>query len=160
VKRWLLIAIAPVAFVSALYWVISKAGADALPVESYASRAEAEAHGAFSGVPKGWMPGFIPEGATALHAVHNASTRQTWGAFVTPHAGWFPPLASKSPPGDMMLAGAPVALDWWPEFVRGNASSSDLVAKGFRFAFLDNERSPVIVAVRGTEVYWWRLARQ
>ncbi len=159
-KRWLFVAIAPVVFLTAALWVVSKAGAGALPVESYASRAEAEAHGAFSSVPKGWMPAFIPEGATALHAVHNASTRQTWGAFETPHAGWLPALASKSPPGDMMLAGAPVALDWWPEVMRGSVSSSDLVAKGYRFAFLDNERSPVIVAVHGTQVYWWRLARQ
>jgi hypothetical protein len=159
-KLWPFALLAPALVAGVAIWAISKSRSDTLPTEIYGTRAEAEAHAAFAPVPQGWLPKFIPEGATAIRTTHNPSTHQSWGDFHSPPANWIPAGASKTPPRELMLLGAPSAVTWWPAFLRGRIASGDLAAQGFHFAFIESEASPLMVAVRGDQVYWWRLARQ
>ena len=159
-KLWPLAVLGPAVVIGAAVWAFSKNHSSTLPTERYATRAEAEAHGAFAPVPQGWLPSFIPAGATDLTVAYNPPTHQTWGQFTAPHEGFAPGNADKVAPTEMMLLGAPAVVDWWPPFLRGRVASGDLQAQGFRLFFIEKERSPVVVEVRGTQVYWWRLARQ
>lgn len=130
------------------------------PESNYPTRAGAEKAGVLG--PEGWLPAQIPPGATALRESHNPATHQTWGTFRLPAGseGWRPVL-SPNQPGEMMLLGAPMNVEWWPAFLRARTSSADLEQQGFRFYVIDKgEKSPLVFGVRGLEVFFWRLARQ
>jgi hypothetical protein len=139
-------------------------GPAAFPGGEWPDRAAAQSGGAFAEAAGGWLPAQIPEGATALRENHNLSTHQTWGSFRLPAssaASWVPARAARTPPGELMLLGAPRNLAWWPELLRGRVGSSDLEKQGFRFFFVEQgEPSPLVFGVRGEEVWFWRLARQ
>jgi len=161
VKRlWPFALLAPLAVIAAALWAFTNNRAVSMPTETYATRAEADAHGAFAPVPQGWLPRFIPEGATALRTAHNPGTHQSWGEFRAPSAGWAPIGLAKNQPRELLLPGAPSVVPWWPAELRGRVASGDLEMRGYRFSILDGEKSPIVVAVRGAQVYWWRLARQ
>jgi hypothetical protein len=138
-------------------------GPPGFPESSYATRADAE--GASALRPGAWLPAQIPAGATQLHESHNPATHQTWGSFrlAAGSEGWRPLLSPKESeqPGELMLLGAPKNVEWWPPFLRARTSSADLEAQGFRFYVVEKgEKSPLVFAVRGLEVFFWRLARQ
>jgi len=160
VGLWPLALCAPALIVALSVWALSTSRGSALPTESYATYAEAEAQAAFAPVPRGWLPSFIPAGATALRVAHDGGTHQSWGEFRLPQAGWTPGLAAKAQPTELMLLGAPDRVAWWPTALRGRVASADLRAQGYRVFVLEQERSPLVVAVLGAQVYWWRLARQ
>jgi hypothetical protein len=158
--KWKVVAIVcPLVVIAAATWAFSKNHSSTLPTERYATTAEAEEANAFAPVPQGWLPDLIPQDATEIRAAHNPPTHQTWGQFKTA-ATWIPAGADKVPPTEMMLLGAPVVVTWWPDFLRGRVASADLAAQGYRLWFVEIEASPLVVAKKGTQVYFWRLARQ
>ena len=146
----------------AVFLALRGAGSSAFPAEQFPDRASAEQAGAFAAASGGWLPSQIPPGATLLRESHNPSTHQTWGWFRLPaDARWIPAGSMRTPPGELMLLGAPANVDWWPAFLRGRASSAELQRQGFHFFIVEQgEPSPLVFAVRGEEVWFWRLARQ
>ena len=158
--KWKLIAVVgPLLVIAAAAWAFSKNHSSTLPTTRYATCAEAEQQNAFAPVPQGWLPDLVPTDATEIAEVHNPPTHQTWGQFKASPA-WVPAGADKVPPTEMMLLGAPAVVAWWPDFLHGRVASADLVAKGYRLWFIEAEASPLVVAKKGTQVYFWRLARQ
>ena len=135
-------------------------GPSAFPGAQFKDRAAAEQAGAFAGTAA-WLPRQIPPGATFLRESHNPATHQTWGYFRLPPGGRLGGSAAAIQPGELMLLGAPKNVDWWPAFLRGRASSAELEKQGFGFVMYEQgEPSPLVFAVRGDEVWFWRLARQ
>jgi hypothetical protein len=169
-------AVGLLAILLAAFLALRNYGPAAFPSSSFADRALAEAAGAFDNRFDNWLPKQIPPGATALRESHNPSTHQTWGSFRLPapeaapgasradHAApprWIPAGTARIQPGELMLLGAPKNVDWWPQFLRGRASSAALEAQGLHFFVVEQgEPSPLVFGIRGDEVWFWRLARQ
>lgn len=125
-----------------------------LPGSAFATRAEAEQSGALR---EGWFPSFIPEGASNLRELHDPLTTRTWGSFALASPGWAPPRGVQA--DETGLRGPYTRIKWWPKDAEGKVTSRELAARGFRVTLVDEARGPVFVAVRGTEVLFWRFAR-
>lgn len=72
-------------------------------IESYPTRAAAEAAGA---IARGWIPPFVPAGASELREAHNVDTNQRWLRFRIP-AGDTAFLATSEAVGIGAVAGEP-----------------------------------------------------
>ena len=93
--------------------------ADERPVATYATRAEAEAAGAFA---RGWLPAFLPPSTRAIRDVHDLDTDERWLRFEADSAE-LATLAARLAPlawgvARRSAARRPLAagMDWPPEF--------------------------------------------
>ncbi|MBS2024812.1 MAG: hypothetical protein JST92_20645 [Deltaproteobacteria bacterium] len=129
------------------------------PQTHFATRAEAEAAGVFA---SGWMPAFVPAGATELYELHDPTTSRTWGRFVLADPSWNPPVVTSvrgPPPSDIALRGPTIKLKWWPAEAASLIDASQLRSMGYRVSLTDEPQGLLVVAIRGTDVLFWRLAR-
>ena len=89
------------------------------PVAEYATRAEADAAGAFT---RGWLPAFLPASARALREVHDLDTNERWLRFDADSAELAALVTRLAPltlaDARRTLARRPAAAgaDWPPEF--------------------------------------------
>ena len=157
-KRVLLVLGLGVCLVAFVAWLGFRGARPArLPESLHADRETAARAGAFE---LGWLPAFVPAGARELREVHDPTTTRTWGRFVLAAPGWFPEIKKGALlPGETGLRGPPLKLEWWPADAAGKVSSLVLEQRGWRVTLVDEARGPIFVAVRGTEVVFWRLAR-
>lgn len=157
-RRALLLISAGAALVTLVAWLALRGMRPAaLPESAWPTRARAVEAGALEA---GWLPAFVPEGASELRELHDPTTTRTWGRFALRAPGWLP-AASPGFSGsvELSLRGPPVPVAWWPREAEGKVSSLQLAQKGWRVTLVDEARGPVVVAVRANDALFWRLAR-
>jgi len=120
---------------------------------TYADKAAAIQDGA---IHRGWIPGWIPESATALREMHDLDTNEVWLAFDLPHG-------DESVPGECSLLTDAVSglpnrnPKWWPD----ELSSSDDESRQYRVYRCETDRQRGYLAVKpgAARLYYWRGAR-
>ena len=124
--------------------------------ETYATLAEAEAHGAVS---RGWLPRGLPAGSRELRVAHDADSSRRWGLFN------FPPSEAEALRAilgpeislDGMRCSPPRRIEWWPVLLRDQLDGERIKATGLR-AYGAKE-GDLILAVnwaQGRAYYWSR----
>ena len=120
---------------------------------SYPSTSDAVADGA---VKRGWIPAWVPAGATDLREVHDVDTNQSTLSFSVPQATWRPPESCRPASGGEFAEPA-FSRPWIP-------SSQDLAAAYDFYSCPSGLSGPMLEAVavqRGGQhvVHWRVLAR-
>lgn len=95
---------------------------EAVPAPVTSRYADLRAAGHAGAMLAGWVPRFVPAGATDIHEVHDPVTRQSWLGFRFPAAegGRMREQLSAVPAerAARVVVGGPVAA-WWPAGLRG-----------------------------------------
>jgi len=113
---------------------------------SYATLAEAQAAGA---VARGWVPDWLPPGATGIREVHNLDTNHFMVRFSVPKGTAFQPPKPCEPVALNVPPKPPFNRAWWP---------SDVPASGLtthRHAFFGCDRTFVAYSAAQGEGFVW-----
>ena len=117
---------------------------------SYQTTSAAVAAGA---VKRGWIPAWVPAGATDLREVHDLDTNQSALSFTSPQAAWRPPASCRPASGGEFSEPA-FRRSWIP-------SSQDLAAMYEFYSCPSVLSGPMLEAVAvqrgGKHVVHWRV---
>jgi hypothetical protein len=123
--------------------------------------AEARTAGALA---TGWLPPFLPEGATEIWEIHRIDSNEWWGSFgfAAADAGSLSralTLLSPEEKLDHSNVRRPGGRAQWPEELTGHLSVSPMTKSGFQvFRHVDERAGVLNIAVswKARRAYFWR----
>ena len=139
---------------------VRRSTVDEQPAADYATRAEAEAAGAFA---RGWLPPFLPPSARAIREIHDLDTNERWLRFEADSAELAAVAADLAPlaltAARRSAARRPTAgMEWPPELAErqfATARSSDLLG----FFRTDTAAYCLAIEWRTGRAWGWSCAR-
>jgi hypothetical protein len=122
---------------------------------TYRSLEEARQAGALQ---RGWLPSFVPPGATAIRERHDIDTNEIWGTFHFTEGDELSLRQTLVPVESQILEGrviTPGPVTWWPAALTGRLDGKALASSGFAL-FKDSNGYFAAVDWRERRCFFWR----